>query len=112
MEKGYSLEKVNELSGGDTEFVSVLVQTFLEEIPQDLDKMVHAVNSDDPPQAYQYAHKMKPNLQLFDIDLLSYIKEVEAWSKTNKTKEEISIVIEHIVATISKAISDLKADFE
>jgi len=42
MSKGYSLESVNELSGGDDEFIIVLVQTFLEEIPPDLDGMVQA----------------------------------------------------------------------
>ncbi|MDY8134071.1 Hpt domain-containing protein [Aquimarina sp. 2201CG5-10] len=112
MSKGYSLKNVNELSGGDDEFIAVLVQTFLEEIPPDLDSMVQAVNSDNPQMAYQYAHKMKPNLQLFDIDLLVQIKQVEAWSKTNKAKEEIQPVLSHIVTTVNGAIQDLKDDFQ
>ena len=111
MSKAYSLDNVNELSGGDDEFIAVLVQTFLEEIPPDIDSMVQAVNQDNPQMAYQYAHKMKPNLQLFDIDLLKYIKQVEAWSKNSKKKEEIIPVVDHIVATVGKAIEELKADF-
>ncbi len=112
MSKGYSLKNVHELSGGDDEFVAVLVQTFLEEIPPDLDSMVQAVNSDNPQMAYQYAHKMKPNLQLFDIDLLSQIKQIESWSKTSKAKEQIKPVLDHIVATVNGAIEDIKADFK
>ncbi|WP_106794650.1 Hpt domain-containing protein [Aquimarina sp. Aq78] len=111
MSKGYSLKHVNELSGGDNEFIAVLVQTFLEEIPPDLDSMVQAVNSDNPQMAYQYAHKMKPNLQLFDIDLLAQIKQIEAWSKTKKAKEEIIPILDHIVSTVNGALEDLKADF-
>ncbi|TYP70844.1 Hpt domain-containing protein [Aquimarina intermedia] len=112
MSKGYSLNHINELSGGDQEFAAVLVQTFLEEIPPDLENMVEAVKSDNPGLAYQYAHKMKPNLQLFDIDLLSQIKQVEAWAKTNKSKSEILPTIDHIVLTVNAAIEDLKNDFQ
>ncbi len=112
MSKGYSLKNVNELSGGDDEFIAVLVQTFLEEIPPDLDSMMQAVDSDNPQMAYQYAHKMKPNLQLFDIDLLTQIKEVEAWSKNNKAKELIKPVVDQIVETVNHAIKNLRADFQ
>jgi len=49
MSKGYSLKNVNELSGGDDEFIAVLVQTFLEEIPPDLENMVQAVDADNQP---------------------------------------------------------------
>ncbi len=111
MSKRYSLKNVDELSGGDTEFIAVLVQTFLEEIPPDLDSMVQAVNADNPQMAYQYAHKMKPNLQLFDIDLLVQIKKIEAWSKSSKTKEQIIPVLDHIVAVVNGALDDLKDDF-
>ncbi len=111
MSKGYSLKHVNELSGGDNEFIAVLVQTFLEEIPPDLDSMVQAVDADNPQMAYQYAHKMKPNLQLFDIDLLSQIKQIEAWSKSNKSKEQIKTVLNHIVEIVNGAIEELKVDF-
>ena len=112
MSKGYSLDNVNELSGGDDEFITVLVQTFLEEIPPDLDNMVKAVQENNPQMAYQYAHKMKPNLQLFGIDLLSQIKQVESWSKTSKGKDAIIPILDHIVASVNKAIEDLKADFQ
>lgn len=111
MSKGYSLENVNELSGGDDEFIAVLVQTFLEEIPPDLQGMVDAVEADNPAQAYQFAHKMKPNLQLFGIDLLAEIKGVEAWSKTGQGKEAIQPTLDHIVKLVSAAIEDLKQDF-
>ena len=112
MNKGYSLESVNELSGGDDEFIIVLVQTFLEEIPPDLENMAKAVIEDNPQQAYQYAHKMKPNLQLFGIDLLKEIKQVEAWSKSGKDKSQIMEVLDHITNLVNTAIKDLKADFQ
>ncbi|WP_299184499.1 Hpt domain-containing protein [uncultured Aquimarina sp.] len=112
MSKSYSLESVNELSGGDDEFITVLVQTFLEEIPPDLEGMGQAVKDNDPKTAYQFAHKMKPNLQLFGIDLLKEIKQVEAWSKSGMDQSEISSILDHITATVNDAIEDLKVDFQ
>ena len=112
MNKGYSLDSVNELSGGDDEFITVLVQTFLEEIPPDLENMSKAVIDNNPQQAYQYAHKMKPNLQLFGIDLLKEIKQVETWSKSGKDTSEILSVLDHITSLVNTAIKNLKADFQ
>ncbi|WP_378187091.1 Hpt domain-containing protein [Aquimarina sp. W85] len=112
MSKAYSLNHINELSGGDQEFTTVLVQTFLEEIPPDLDSMLEAVKSDNPGLEYQYAHKMKPNLQLFGIELLTQIKQVEAWAKADKDKDQILPTIEYIVKTVNEAIEDLKNDFQ
>jgi len=112
MAKGYSLKSVEELSGGDDEFIAVLVQTFLEEIPPDLDSMIQAVNSNNPQMAYQYAHKMKPNLQLFDIDLLKEIKQIESWSKSDTNKQQIISILNHIETTIRSSIEALKVDFQ
>ncbi|WP_459211219.1 Hpt domain-containing protein [Aquimarina rhabdastrellae] len=111
MEKRYSLEKIKELAGDDQEFITVLVQTFLEEIPEDMHGMVSAVEANDAEKAYQCAHKMKPNLQLFDVDLLSYIKEMESWSKSNKNKEDIQPILTHITKTITEVLKQLENDF-
>ena len=111
MSKTYNLESANELAGGDQEFIAILVQTFLEEIPPDLQGMADAVENNNPQTAYQFAHKMKPNLQLFGIDLLKEIKQVEAWSKSGKSRDEVQVILDRIVKAVNEAIVDLKKDF-
>lgn len=111
MKKTYSLEKIQELSGGDQDFIGVLVQTFLEEIPEDMEGMIMAVKEGNAEKAYQCAHKMKPNLQLFDIDVIQSIKEMEAWSKNDKSKEAIEPVLQHITITVNLALTELQHDF-
>ena len=85
----YNLDSVEEMAGGDQDFVKVVVQTFFEEIPPDLEGMNQAVTQDNPAQAYQYAHKMKPNLQMFGLGLMPQIKILEEWSKSGKDKAEV-----------------------
>ena len=47
MSKHYSREKIKEVAGGDEDFMAVVAQTFLEEIPPDLQALQEAVDNDN-----------------------------------------------------------------
>ena len=107
----YNLDEVKEMAGGDEEFMLVVVQTFLEEIPPDVAAMNEAIGNDNPSLAYQYAHKMKPNLQLFGLNLMEQIKVIEAWSKQGRRKDEVPKAAEAITKKVDVAAVALKRDF-
>ncbi len=108
----YNLDEVKEMAGGDDDFMLVVVQTFLEEIPPDVAAMNEAIGNDNPSLAYQYAHKMKPNLQLFGLNLMDQILIIEAWSKKGRRKDEVPEAAEIITKKVDVAASALKRDFE
>jgi len=112
MSKHYTLKKVNELAGGDVGFVKVLVQTFLEEIPLDMNSMEFSVNAGDAAMAYQYAHKMKPSFQLFEIEVLNYIKIIESWSAEEIGQKEAEFALKNILEKSNAAIVEMKNDFK
>lgn len=107
----YNLASVEEMAGGDQDFLKVVVQTFIEEIPPDLEAMNQAVAENNPGQAYQYAHKMKPNLQMFGLELMPQIKIIEEWSKSGKDKKEVDEAAQTIFLKVKKAEQELKEDF-
>ena len=107
----YNLASVEEMAGGDQEFIRVVVQTFIEEIPPDLEAMNQAVAENNPGQAYQYAHKMKPNLQMFGLELMDQIKIIEEWSKSGKDKSEVDEAAKIISRKVKTAEEELKVDF-
>ena len=107
----YNLDEVREMAGGDEEFMLVVVQTFLEEIPPDVEAMNEAIGNDNASLAYQYAHKMKPNLQLFGLELMDQIRIIEAWSKQGKRKDEVPDAAEKISRKVDVAAEELKQDF-
>lgn len=111
MAQYYSLENVEELAGGDESFVTILVQTFLEEIPNDLESMKSSVQSGDAAMAYQYAHKMKPSFQLFNVEVLTYIKILESWTQDAIGQEEATFALNTILHKSSAAIEEMKKDF-
>ena len=110
--KNYNLDSVEEMAGGDQDFVKVVVQTFLEEIPPDLEGMNQAVTEENARQAYQYAHKMKPNLQMFGLELMPQIRIIEEWSKTGEDHSGVHEAARIITDKFKKAETELKADFD
>jgi HPt (histidine-containing phosphotransfer) domain-containing protein len=108
----YNLIEVKEMADGDEDFMKVVVQTFLEEIPPDVQAMNEAISNDNPTLAYQYAHKMKPNLQLFGLDLMDQIQVIEDWAKEGKQKDDVSEAGSKIRKKVSVAEIALKRDFK
>ncbi len=112
MDKLYSLKSVLELADGDESFVRVLVDTFLEEIPIDLQKMSDAVEKNDANNAYQSAHKMKPNFLLFGIDVVDHVRLIESWSEGEIEQDEAKPSLSYIKDMAYKALKQLENDFK
>ncbi|MCG2419676.1 Hpt domain-containing protein [Aequorivita sp. F47161] len=112
MTKYYNKENLNEIADGDQDFLQVLAQTFLDEIPPDLYSMKEAIENDNRELAYQFAHKMKPNIEMFGIDALKDITSIEAWSKTSKNKATVIPHLENVLTTLKNVFEELKKDFQ
>lgn len=111
MSKHYSPESLSAVAGGDTEFIAVIAQTFLEEIPTDLRAMEEAIAVNNKDLAYQFAHKMKPNLEMLGIDVVEDIKSIEAWTKASQPNSAIADTLEKVTNVLNLVFSELKADY-
>ena len=108
----YSIDSLKEIAGDDQDFMAVVAETFLTEIPPDLEALVGAVDNDNRELAYQFAHKMKPNIEMFGIDLLKDITAIEAWTRSSKNKSAIQDTVEKVNTTLHKVFEQLKKDFD
>ncbi|MAO07827.1 MAG: Hpt domain-containing protein [Alteromonas sp.] len=108
----YSVANLKEIAGDDEDFMAVVAQTFLDEIPPDLEAMVSAVDNDNKELTYQFAHKMKPNIEMFGIDLLKDVTAVESWTKTSKSKSSIEPTVTRIENTLKAVFEELRTDFD
>ena len=108
----YNLDSVWEMAGDDDAFVKMIVQTFLEEIPPDLEEMNDALKVRDAKATYQKAHKMKPNLLMFGLNLLPEITILEAWAKKGEESDKVDEAAAQITRTVEQAEKELKADFD
>lgn len=111
MSKTYSLDSLQEIAGGDEEFMAVIAKTFLDEIPPDLEALIQAVDNNNKALAYQFAHKMKPNLEMLGLNLKKDVTAIESWSNTSKNKAAVDSQIQKINTTLKQVFKELKADF-
>ncbi len=111
MEQHYKLARVKELAGNDMDFVKSLVEAFLEEVPEDAQRLKKAVAEKDFFNTYQAAHKMKPTVDLFELGVLEYLIIVQDWGKFEKDGEDCSPELEIVLTAVEKASEELKADF-
>ncbi len=80
----------------------IIAKTFLEEIPPDLKNNAGAIGNNNRELAYQFAHKMKPNLEMFGLNLGKEITAIESWTKNLKNKSTIETHLKNVVATLEK----------
>jgi len=109
----YNLSKVYALSDNDPEFVMQIITLFVTELPQDLKQIELGIKAKDHKQAYSFAHKIKPTLDLLGMTMAyEEILQVEAWTKAEGKRKEIEATFESIQDQVDKAIKEINKDFE
>ena len=103
----YSIENLKEVMGDDPEFIAVVVQTFLDEIPPDLEGLKAAVAEGDRKRAYGFAHKMKPNIEMFGVDLMKNIRSIETWSRSSKDIDSVQGLVDEVDQTLNAVFTAL-----
>ena len=111
MEQHYKLARVKELADNDMDFVKSLAEAFLEEVPEDAQRLKKAVTEQDFYNTYQAAHKMKPTIDLFELGVLDTLIEVQDWGKFTKTDMDITDKLDIVITSVNKALVEIKSDF-
>lgn len=111
MEQHYKLTRVKELADNDMDFVKSLAEAFLEEVPEDADRLKKAVADQDFYNTYQAAHKMKPTIDLFELGVLQDLIVVQDWGKFEKAGEDCSSELQTVLTAVEHATAELKQDF-
>ncbi len=111
MEKHYKLFRVRDLADGDEDFIVALASAFLDEVPEDAERLKKAVEEKDFYTTYQAAHKMKPTIDLFELGVLNELIEVQNWGKLENKDEDVSGKLKKVLAAIDNASEEIKEDF-
>jgi len=108
--RDYDLSKIVELSDNDQDFIKSMVAMFLEEMPKDLEHLAQAVVDADRLKVHEYAHKIKPSVDMFGLPCLQDILIIEAWGKSSDPMDiEEYFVRAHV--QLERAMMQLKSDF-
>ncbi|MDM9632017.1 Hpt domain-containing protein [Robiginitalea aurantiaca] len=109
----YGLNKINEMAEGDSDFINSVIGVFLEEVPDDLKTLEAAVNSGDFQQIYQLSHKLKPNVDLLEMESTRALAlEMETMGKNQEDLEGIRARFTRLKQDVDQAVVELKRDFD
>ena len=109
----YGLNKIREMAEGDSDFINSVIGVFLDEVPEDLKLLETAVGSGDFQQIYQLSHKLKPNVDLLEMESTRALAlEMETLGKNQEDLEGIRTRFTSLKQDVDQAVLELKRDFD
>jgi HPt (histidine-containing phosphotransfer) domain-containing protein len=109
----YGMNKIKEMAEGDSDFINSVVGVFLEEVPEDLNSLEAAVETGDFAQIYQLSHKLKPNVDLLEMESTRVLAlEMETMGKNEEDLEGIRARFGRLKKNIDQAVTELRKDFD
>lgn len=108
------LSYLDELSGNDPAYMFEVMQIFLNNMPEGLEKLEALIrNTEDWESIYRQAHFLKSSVSIVKIrNMYDKLAEIEGFAKKREHLEQIPVILEQILATFKEAHPLLIAERE
>jgi len=112
MDKQYSLDYLESISGGDKEFVEDMLKTFIVSVPEELAKIEKYINESNWRKVGEEAHKFGSNLLYLELeDLKQLTLKIESYGLDAQSLDEIPQLFNELKHGCYNIINILKNDF-
>ncbi|MCH2022382.1 MAG: Hpt domain-containing protein [Saprospiraceae bacterium] len=109
MELTLDLTYLNQISGGDKEFINDILKTFLEEMPKDIKKIKEGLNNNNNALIGKMAHKSKATLHLLGLEeLKNFALNIEQTIKKDSKHPEIHNWSKQFISYIEKVYPNIE----
>ncbi|HEX8376203.1 MAG TPA: Hpt domain-containing protein [Pedobacter sp.] len=111
------LTYLNEIAGGDAEFMIDMIDIFIEQTPTYTEQLIEAIHSKDWKTVGDIAHKIKPTLAFMGVNKAKdQMASIEQKARTETNVEdvaaefaEVKIVCEKLYTGLEKVKAELQA---
>lgn len=108
----YDLAYLEEISGGDKDFILDMIQTFVSNAPDELNDLKNIAKNSEWSRLGESAHKFAPGLQFLGLtSLRPVINQIEEFAFEQKKLEFIPELIAKLESQCLQVIDELKKDF-
>lgn len=108
-EKLYDLEQLNAIAAGNQEFVTKMVNMFLEMTPALVERIEGGLQIKDWAEVRSAAHKMKPSVDMMGITTLhNVVRGIEGNAKTETNLEQIPELYFKLSETLEEVYEQLR----
>ncbi len=106
----FKLDYIKEMGAGNEQFVTEMLEMFLEQVPQLLNNIIKAVNTGNKVDVSKYAHTLQSSFVIIErADVQSDLKKLELWGKNIESLDNPIGQLESIIEKaklIIQSISD------
>ncbi len=107
--KIYDLSQLEAIASGNDDFVTKMVNMFLEMTPTLVDRIRTVISSEDWIEVRSASHKMKPAIDLMGIKSLhSVVRSIEPNAKTESNLDQIPLQFRTLDKTLQEVYSQLR----
>jgi len=104
-----NLEFLHTVCDGDEDFIHSIIQTFVEDAPQILQRLVSHSEQSNWSQAGLAAHQLKPSLQFIGLnETLARVLTIERCGKEQIDLDKIPGMVELVTQEITLAVDELQ----
>lgn len=103
------LTYLNEISGGDKDFINEIVELFLNQMPQSVQEMKDAYDNDDPVKLGEVAHKAKPSaIYVGNKELETKLKTLQELKEKKQFDNNTASLLNEVEQLSQHVIEELK----
>lgn len=111
--KSYNLSYLNEISGGDKDFITDMIQTFVNNSPNEIADLEHYAEAGEWDKLGEYAHKFAPGLQFMGVvSLRPVINQIEDFAFKRNNLDKIPELIVRLKAECSQVCDELRETYK
>ena len=89
-EAGMNLDFLDKFTGGDQELAIQLIEIFLKQIPEAIQKLNNSISKHDWKETHAVAHKIKSSIAIFELnELKKLITNIEEYSRDSVNLDKI-----------------------
>lgn len=105
------ISKIDDLYGGDMDFKTMVFETFLEEIPSQVEDLKLQYDNEAWDEVAKVAHKMKPSLAMVGLPSVEEaLKQIESTIKTTGIDENIKSITQEVLSSFPLYVNLVKEE--
>ena len=105
----YDLSYLEELSGGNQEFIQELVNLFIETVPEHVEKIEKALTNGDLAEIGREAHKLKSTISSIQVhSVIEKVKQIEAIGKSGNHHPQLALLVKEAKQILLEAVDQIK----
>jgi HPt (histidine-containing phosphotransfer) domain-containing protein len=108
----FNLDYLNEISGGDPEFIQEMLNEFVSKTPETIVEVEVTIAQQNHDELYKVIHRFIPTFDFMGAShIISNLRNIETLAKTKGSFEEIVVIFDTVKEQSASLIATLKKEF-